>query len=97
MLYEDLMKSKQRYVQIERGCSSVVAHQTSNPKTVCSVPWWGRVRNSFSVSPESTLVQTYLCLTLYMCTAHTEMCAHIKDPLSICCRRVGHTTSGMVI
>ena len=42
------------------------------------------------------LVQISLCLTtLRVCTARTQMCAHVKDPISIYRTRVGLTASGM--
>ena len=57
----------------------------------------GRVRGSFFYPSESTLVQTCLCrLTPFVCTARTQKCAHVKDPISICCKRVGLTAGGMV-
>ena len=30
-----------------------------------------------------------------MCTARTHICAHVKDPISICRKRVGLTAGGM--
>ena len=45
---------------------------------------------------ESTLVQVCLCLTpVRVCTARTQMCTHVKDPISICCKRVGLTDGGI--
>ena len=32
----------------------------------------------------------------FVCTAHTQICAHFKDPVSICHKRVGLTAGGMV-
>ena len=61
---------------------------------------WGTV--VFCVYPsESTLVQTCLCLTppplspLFICTERTHMCAHLKDPISVCRKRVGLTAGRM--
>ena len=31
----------------------------------------------------------------FVCTAHTQMCTHVKDPISICRKRVGITAVGM--
>ena len=31
----------------------------------------------------------------FMCTVHTQMCAHAKDSISICHKRVGLTAGGM--
>ena len=50
--------------------------------------------NHFSPS-ESTLVQTCLCLNPFLCTARTQICAHVKDPISIFRKRLGLTASGM--
>ena len=30
-----------------------------------------------------------------MCTTRTQICAHIKDPISICRKRIGLTAGGM--
>ena len=73
--------------------SSVVELRNSNPKTLGSIPWWGRVRNwwvfflSFQVNSSANL---------FLCSAHTQKCAHEKDPISICHKRVGITVGGMV-
>ena len=37
--------------------------RNSNPKTLGSIPWWGRMRNIIFRPSESTLVQTCVCLT----------------------------------
>ena len=31
----------------------------------------------------------------FACTACTKICGHVKDPIFICCKRVGLTDSGM--
>ena len=31
----------------------------------------------------------------YQCMARTHICAHVKDPVSICCKRVGLTAGGV--
>ena len=49
--------------------SSVVERWTCNPKTLGSIPWWGRVRNSFSVPPSQLL-----CVDLL-----------VPDPLPLMC------------
>ena len=46
---------------------------------------------------ESTLVQTCLCLDPYVCTARIQRCAHAKDPMSICRKRLGLAADGTVI
>ena len=40
-------------------------------------------------SSESTLVQNCLCLTPFVCTARTHICAHVKYPISTCRKGVG--------
>ena len=61
-------------------------HQNSIPKTLGSIPWRGRVRSSFSAlrDPPS-------------CVWHAPIiCAHVNNPISICCKsRVGLTAGGM--
>ena len=32
----------------------------------------------------------------FMCAARTQICVHVKDPISICRQRVGLTAGGMV-
>ena len=73
--------------------------RNSNPKTMGSIPWRGRIRNSCSVPPsQRTLVQTCLCLTPPpppSCVRHTlniNVCAQ-KDPISICRKRLGTMVS----
>ena len=61
--------------------------QSCNPKTLGSIPWRRRVRDS-----ESTLVCAW---PPFVCTACTQMCVHVKDPISICRKRVGFTAGGM--
>ena len=68
--------------------------RNSSPKTLGSILWQGRVRNSFFCPSKSTLVQTSLCLTPFVCTACTQMCAHVQDPISIYRKRVGLTDGG---
>ena len=43
---------------------------------------------------ESTLVQTCFCLPdpTFVCTTRIQMCAHVKDPISIC-RKSAHLTA----
>ena len=62
-----------------------------------SIPWRDWVRGKFFLCPgkpsESTLVQTYLCLpptplSAFVCTARTQICAHVKELISICRKRV---------
>ena len=50
----------------------------------------------FFCPSESTLVQTCVCLTpLRVYSTHQNICAHVKDPISICRKRVGLTAGGM--
>ena len=72
--------------------------QKSNLKTLGSIPRWGKVRNSFSVLPGQLLCRHVCAWPPFVCTAHTQscVCAQVKDPISICCKRVGLTASGMV-
>ena len=78
--------------------SSVVGEsEFKNPKTLGSIPWWGSVKNIFSVPTSPALMQTCLCLTPpppFVCTARTQICAQFKDPISICRKSVGLTASG---
>ena len=63
------------------------------PKTLGSIHWWGRVRGRFSVPP-SQLLCRLVCA--FVCTVRTHICAHIKDPVSICPKRVGLTSLPVV-
>ena len=46
---------------------------------------------------DSTFVQTCLCLTaLRVYTTRTQMCAHVKDPIYSCCKRVDLTAGGTI-
>ena len=66
----------------------------SNPKTQGSIPWWGKCEGHFFLcSSESTLVCTRQAS--FVCTARTQMCAHVKDPIYICRKRVGLTAGGI--
>ena len=51
----------------------------------------------FKNPSESSPVQT--CLQVpdppFMCTARTQMCGHVKDPISICRKRIGLTAVGI--
>ena len=72
----------------------------SNPKTLSSIPrggGGGQGEGQFFPPSESTLVQT--CLRLkppFVCTARIQISAHVKNPLSICCKRVDLTVGGTV-
>ena len=63
--------------------------RNSNPKTLGLIPWRGG-------QGVSILAQTCLCLAPFVCTVNTQMCAHVKDPISICQKRVSLTAGGMV-
>ena len=63
--------------------------RNSNPKTLGLTPWRGRVRHSVSIPPSQLLCRlVWLCLppplSPFVCTVRTQMCAHVKDPISIC-------------
>ena len=63
----------------------MVERRNSNPKIRGSIPWRDRVKYRFSVNPSQILVQTCLCVwPPFVCTAFTNICAHVKDPTSIC-------------
>ena len=66
--------------------SSVVERGTSNRKTLGSIPWRGRVNTPFSVPPSQLLCCADLFVPdlLYVYGTHTQMFAHVKDPISIC-------------
>ena len=68
----------------------------SNPKTLGSIPWRSRVRrNSFCVRPSQLLCRRVGAWPPFVCSARTQNCAHVKDPISICRNWVGLTSSGM--
>ena len=43
-------------------------------------PLAGQDEVQFFCPSESTLVQACLCLAPFVCTAHTQICAHVRDP-----------------
>ena len=67
----------------------------SNPKTLGSIPWWGRVRDNFSIPPSQLMCRLVCAWPPFVCTTHTQICVHINDPMSICLKRVGLTVDGM--
>ena len=60
-----------------------------NPKTLGSIPLSLRVNScaDLFVRPDPPYPS--------LCTARTHMCAHVKDPISICRKRVGLIVGGM--
>ena len=54
-------------------------------------PLAGQGQKLFFCLSESTLVHPPPSL----CVLHTQMCAHVKDPISICRQRVALTAGGM--
>ena len=74
------------------GCLHFSPH---NPKTLGSIPWWGRVRHIFSVPPTQLLCRLVCAWPPFVCAARTQICVHVKDPISICRKRVGLTAGGM--
>ena len=55
----------------------------SNPKTLGSIPWRGKVRNSFSVPPSELLCTLARAWPPFVCTACIQICEYVKDPTSI--------------
>ena len=58
--------------------------RNSNPRRPC-------VRSVFCPSESTLVVQTCLCLTPFMSTARTRICAHVKYPTSICRKSRPHS------
>ena len=67
----------------------------SNPKTLHWIPWRGRVKVSFSVPPSQLLCRPVCAWSPFVCTVRTQICAHVKDPISVCRKRVGIAAGGM--
>ena len=74
----------------------LLVSQNSNPKTLGSILWRSRVRNNFSVPPSQLLCRHCMCRNPPppLHTHGTQICMHVKDPISICHKRVGLTASG---
>ena len=53
------------------GCQWLV-RRTSYPKTLGSIPWWGRVRGRFSIPPSQLLCRLVCAWPPFMCTARTR-------------------------
>ena len=51
-------------------------------------PLAGRVRDMFLSSRVNSWPP-------FLCTAHTQICEHIKDPMDMCRKRVGLTAGGV--
>ena len=77
------------------GVAQWLESPNSNLKTLGSIPWRGRVRDNFSVPPSQLLCRLLCAYPPFVCTAHTQMCPHVKDPISMCRKRVGLTASDM--
>ena len=70
--------------------------QNKNPKTFRIPSPGGAVSERFFCPSESILEQTCLCMTPLSCVRpHTQICAHVKDPKSICRKTVGLTAGGI--
>ena len=84
-------------VIIKRGpyVAQWLGRRNSNPKTQGSIPWRSRVRDSFSVPPSQLWYRPACVWLLFACTARTQICAHVKDPISICRKRIGLTAGGI--
>ena len=51
--------------------------------------------DNFSVSPSQRLCRLVCAWQPFLCIARTQVCVHIKDSTSICCKKVSLTASGM--
>ena len=60
-------------------CSSMVRVADLYPKTLGSIPWQGRVRDSFSVSLSQLLCRLVCVWSPFVCMAHTHLCAHVTE------------------
>ena len=69
--------------------------ENSYLKTLGSIPWRGRVWNGFSIPPSQLLCRFVCAWPPFLCTACTQICVHVKDPLSICRKRVSLAAGGM--
>ena len=61
-------------------------------------PLVGQVEEQFFLYLQSQLVCRLVCAWSprpFVCTARTQICVHVKDPISICHKRVGSTAGGM--
>ena len=70
--------------------------RTSNLKALGSILW--QCEGHIFCPCESILEQTCLCRTptppsLPSCT---QMCAYVKDPIAMCCKRLGLTADGLI-
>ena len=81
---------------LTKDAAQWLERRNSNPKTLGSIPWRSRVRGSFSIPPSQLLRRIVCASPSFVCTARTHICAHVKDPTSICRKRVGFTAGGMV-
>ena len=64
--------------------------QNSNPKRGL-IPWW----TVFLSLRVNSCADLFVPDPSFMCTARTQICAHVKNPISICRKRVGITAGGM--
>ena len=60
--------------------------------TGCGLLFYDMRKVSVSILP-SPLLCCLVC-PFFVSTTSTNMCAHVKDPVSICCKRVGLTSGG---
>ena len=76
MLFPDAIKVTTRERSVRIGMMGDVVlwleRRNSNPKTLGSIPWWGRVRGSFSVPPSQLLCRLVRAVTLLVCMARTQ-------------------------
>ena len=77
------------------GRTSVVNESQFKPEDPGFDPLAEQGEKQFSVA-RSQLVGRLACAwTPFVCTARTHICPHVKDPISICRKRVGLTVAGM--
>ena len=67
--------------------------QNSNPKTLGSIPWWGRVVDgAVFLSLRVNSCDFFFAWPPFVFTARTQ---NVKDPISICRKGVGLTAGGV--
>ena len=60
-----------------------VEHQNTKPKTLGSIPWSGRVRDSFSVNPSQILCR-------FNCFCPTPFHVYGKHPFCVCMLKISY-------
>ena len=80
-----------------------LVRRNSYPKTLGSIPWRGKGRGQFFSVPQSQHLCRLVCACppppppplLRVYGTHPQICAHVKDFISICRKRVGLIDGGM--